>query len=81
MMPQLVQTMRGPNAGTVTSLSKASTFITAWWWHSSQVTQSERTPFSRMSASVIGGPRYRALGMVIASAALLAAPAPHARDR
>jgi hypothetical protein len=35
---------------------KASTFITASWWHSSQVTDSERTPFSRMLASVIGGP-------------------------
>jgi hypothetical protein len=36
---------------------KASTFITAAWWITSQLTESERTPFSRMSASVIGGPR------------------------
>jgi hypothetical protein len=35
----------------------ASTLLTASWWQSSQVTESERTPFSRMPASVIGGPR------------------------
>jgi hypothetical protein len=29
----------------------------ASWWQSWHVTESERTPFSRMLASVIGGPR------------------------
>jgi hypothetical protein len=47
----------GAKAGTGTASLNASTFITASWWHSSQVTDSERTPFSRMLASVIGGPR------------------------
>jgi hypothetical protein len=28
-----------------------------WCWHRWQVTASERAPFSRMLASVIGGPR------------------------
>jgi hypothetical protein len=32
-------------------------FITAAWRRASQVTESERMPFSRMLASVIGGPR------------------------
>jgi hypothetical protein len=56
-MPQTVQTMRGPKAGTATASPKASTFITASRWQSWQVTESERTPFARMLASVIGGPR------------------------
>jgi hypothetical protein len=57
IIPQPVHTMRGPKAGTGVASSKASTFITASWWHGSQVMESERTPFSRMLASVIGGPR------------------------
>ena len=47
--------MRGRKAGTGVASPKASAFIIAAWWHSSQVTESERTPFSRMLASVIGG--------------------------
>jgi hypothetical protein len=52
-----LQTMRGPKAGTGTASPNVSTFITASWWHSSHVTDSERAPFSRMLANVIGGPR------------------------
>jgi hypothetical protein len=44
MMPQLVQTMRGPKAGTGASSGQASTFSTASWWQRSQTTHSERTP-------------------------------------
>jgi hypothetical protein len=36
MMPQRVQTMRGPNDGTGTSSLKRSTFSTASWWHGLQ---------------------------------------------
>jgi hypothetical protein len=31
--------------------------MTASWWHSSHATDSERTSWARMLASVIGGPR------------------------
>src|SRR5260370_36787004 len=39
MIPQHVQTMRGPKAGTGIVSPKASTFIRTSWWHSSQVTE------------------------------------------
>jgi hypothetical protein len=38
-------------------IAECATFIRASWWHRSHVTESERTPFARMLASVIGGPR------------------------
>ena len=47
--------MRGPKAETGVASPNASAFISAWWWHNSHVTESERTPLSRMLASVIGG--------------------------
>jgi hypothetical protein len=53
MMPQPVQTMRGPNLGTASS-GQRSAFSTAWWWQFHQDTSSYRTPSSRMSPSVIG---------------------------
>jgi hypothetical protein len=48
---------RGPTAGTGVAPSNASTFITASWWQSSQVTDSERMLFALMLARVMGGPR------------------------
>jgi hypothetical protein len=36
--------MRGPKEGTGTSSGQRSTASTAAWWHSQQVTASERTP-------------------------------------
>jgi hypothetical protein len=58
MIPHAVQTMRGPKAGAGVASSNASTFNTASWWHSSQVTESERTPFSRMFARVVARRSY-----------------------
>jgi hypothetical protein len=56
-IPQAVQTIRAPKAGTGIASPNASTFITASWWHTSQVTKSERAPFARILARVIRGPR------------------------
>jgi hypothetical protein len=42
--------MRGPKTAAGIASSSASTFIRASWWQSSQVTESERTPFSRILA-------------------------------
>jgi hypothetical protein len=63
MIPQPVQTMRGPKAGTGVASPNASTFIRASWRHNSQVTESERTPFSRVLASVIGAGRGSGCGV------------------
>ena len=49
MMPQAVQSILGPKAGTGTSSPKASTLMTASWWHRSQTTPSERTPCAACS--------------------------------
>jgi hypothetical protein len=54
MMPQPVQTMRGPKAGTATSSGQRSALSTAWWWQFQHDTSSDRTPRSRMLPSVIG---------------------------
>jgi hypothetical protein len=43
--------------GTTIGSGNLSTVMTAVWWHSSQVIESEHTPFARMLASVIGEPR------------------------
>jgi hypothetical protein len=56
-IPQPVQTIRGPKDGTGTASPNLSTFMTALWWQSVQLTQSERTPCARMLRKSIGGPR------------------------
>jgi hypothetical protein len=63
MIPQLVQTMRGPKDGTGTWFGHASTASTARWRQIKQHTMSERTPFARMLPSVMVGPQYRWRGM------------------
>jgi hypothetical protein len=64
--------MRGPKAGTGIPSPNVSTFMTAWWWHRWQATESERTPSSRMLASVIGEPPDQLGGRVLVE---------HAADR
>ena len=51
------QTIGPSPASNASTSSNASTFSRASWWHSSHLTHNERTPFARMLASVIGGPR------------------------
>jgi hypothetical protein len=63
MMPQPVQTMRGPKDGTGTSSGHVSTESNAERWHNRQLIDSERTPCARMLPSVIAGPAYRLLGI------------------
>jgi len=53
MIPQRVQTIRGPNVRTATSSGHGVTSATASWWQSEHDTASDRTPFSRMLPSVI----------------------------
>jgi hypothetical protein len=63
MMPQPVQTMRGPKVGTGTLSGQRSAFRIAWWWQSQHDTSSDRTPSSRMLPSVIGSIGWSKRGM------------------
>jgi hypothetical protein len=54
MVPHFVQTMRGPNDGTVMSPGRWSTFMIASWRHCGHRTASDLTPFWRMLARSIG---------------------------
>ena len=59
--PQLPQRKRAPASGTVRVSGSASTLTSAWWAQAWQVAVTERTPFKRMLARVIGyrpGPKY-----------------------
>jgi hypothetical protein len=49
-IPQPVQTMRGPKDST----GVIGPAVTAPWWQSQQLTESERTPWERMFPSVMG---------------------------
>ena len=55
-IPQDVHTIRGRKVLTRMSSDQLSACTTASWWHGSHVTESDRTPSSRMLPSVIGGP-------------------------
>src|SRR5271154_3717465 len=68
MIPQLVHTMRGPNAGTGVLSGHGSALRIARWWHSQHDTSSDRTPWARMLPSVIGSIGSLKRGLVIANA-------------
>jgi hypothetical protein len=51
MIPQFVQTMRGPKDGTGTSSDHGSALRIARWWQIQQHTSSDRTPLARMLPS------------------------------
>jgi hypothetical protein len=54
MIPQRVQTIRGPNkVGTGTSSGQGSELMIAEWWQTQHETLSKRTPFARMLPRVI----------------------------
>jgi hypothetical protein len=58
MIPQRVQTMRGPNVGTGTWSGHGSALRIARWWHCQQDTSSDCTPLARMLPRVMGGPAW-----------------------
>jgi hypothetical protein len=83
MVPHFVQTMRGPNEGTVRSPGRWSTLMIIscrHWWH---WTASDSTPFSRMLPSVVGsiGSLNRDLAITIATTCCRAIAARHQRLR
>jgi hypothetical protein len=62
MIPQRVQTVRGPNVGTGTWSGHGSALRIARWWHSQHDRSSDRTPKARMLPRVIGGPACDGVG-------------------